>query len=190
MSLDMPLQRRIRRIAEPVAERLGLEVVAVELYGGRGASVLRISLDKPGGVGIDECARFSRALSPVLDVEDPIRVAYTLEVSSPGMERPLQRARDFARFRGCSVRVRLAGMDGRRWLKGTIGGVAEPADGAQPAGQAGGEDVERAEITLVTAEGPRMFGIGEVERACLELTMEQFNRMGQGLPPVPEQEAS
>ena len=184
MSLDMPLQRRIRRIAEPVAERLGLEVVAVELYGGRGASVLRISLDKPGGVGIDECARFSRALSPVLDVEDPIRVAYTLEVSSPGMERPLQRAGDFVRFRGCSVRVRLAGMDGRRWLKGTIGGVAEPAGGA------GGEDVERAEITLVTAEGPRVFGIGEVERACLELTMEQFNRMGQGLPPVPEQEAS
>ena len=177
-SLNRPLPHRIRALAEPVAERLGLDLVAVEVFGGRGVLMVRLSIDKVGGVGIDECTHFSRALSPVLDVEDPIIVAYTLEVSSPGMERPLQRASDFRRFQGCQIRVRLAGMDGRRWLKGKIQSVTDQSASA-------GE-----EVILQSTEGPRVFSVEEVERAYLELTMEQFTRMGQGLPPVPEEESS
>jgi len=158
-------------LAEPVAERLGLELTAVEVYGGRTRRALvRLSVDKPGGAGIQDCARFSRGVGPLLDVEDLIVAAYDLEVSTPGMEPPLQREKDFLKYAGCTARVRLFGMDSRKWIKGTLGRVAD--------GQA----------TVNTVEGPRTFAIVDIDRANVELNAEQFARMGEGLPPNPEGE--
>ena len=91
----------------PVAQDLGLELVGVEFSPGSRA-VVRVFIDRePGGVTVDDCADMSRAISALLDVEDPVPGQYTLEVSSPGFDRPLFRLADFARFAGQPARVRL-----------------------------------------------------------------------------------
>jgi ribosome maturation factor RimP len=100
-----PTVEAVRRLAEPVAAALGLEVIDIEYRREGGGWVLRLFIDKPGGVSLDDCTAMSRELSPVLDVEDPIEHAYHLEVSSPGATRPLKTDRDLERFRGCRVRV-------------------------------------------------------------------------------------
>lgn len=165
------LRDRLRAIAEPTVERLGLELTAVEVYGGKTRRALvRLSVDRVGGVGIGDCARVSRAISPLLDVEDVIASSYDLEVSSPGTEPPLQREKDFRKYAGCQVRVRLFGMDSRKWIKGTLGRVAD------------------GQVTVQTVEGPREFFVADVDRANVELTAEQFARMGEGLPPIQEGE--
>lgn len=165
------LREKLRSVTGPVVERLGYELVAVELYGGRSRkALLRLSIDRPGGIGIEDCARVSRAVSPALDVEDAIISAYDLEVSSPGTEPPLQREQEWKRFFGCTVRARLFGMESRRWIRGRIGPCAD--------GMA----------VVETAEGPRSFALADVDRANVELNAEQFARMGQGLPPVSEGE--
>lgn len=100
-----PTVEAVHRLAEPVAAALGLEVVDIEYRREGGGWVLRLFIDKPGGVTLDDCAALSRDLSPVLDVEDLIDHAYHLEVSSPGVTRPLRTDRDLERFRGRRVRV-------------------------------------------------------------------------------------
>ena len=91
----------IREIAGRVATAQGLEVVEVEMRGGGKARTLRITIDKPEGVTHEDCANVSREVSTILDVEDAIPgAAYTLEVSSPGLDRKLSRAEDFQRFTG------------------------------------------------------------------------------------------
>lgn len=161
---------RLRGLAEPVAERFGCELVAVELLGGpagRGR-ILRVSIDKVGGVGIDECTRVSRALSPALDAEDLIPGAYDLEVSTPGQERPLQREKDFAYFAGCDVRIKLWGMDSRRRLKGRLLGV------------------EGGLVTVENEQGRHTLPLEDIERANLVLSLDQYARLGQGLHPTTE----
>ncbi len=165
------LRVRLRSVTEPVVERLGYELAAVEVYGGTSRKILvRLTIDRMGGVGIADCARVSRAVSPVLDVEDVVVSAYELEVSSPGTEPPLQREKEWKRFFGCLARARLFGMESRRWIRGRIGPCAD--------GMA----------VIETSEGPRSFAIADVDRANVELNAEQFARMGQGLPPVSEGE--
>src|SRR5439155_26350574 len=83
---------KVRQLAGPLAAQEGLELVDVEIGGGGGRQTLRLFVDKEGGVTLDDCTAVSRAVSPALDVEDPIARAYDLEVSSPGRERPLRRA--------------------------------------------------------------------------------------------------
>lgn len=100
-----PTVEAVHRLAEPVAAALGLEVIDIEYRREGGGWVLRLFIDKPGGVSLDDCTAFSRDLSPVLDVEDPIDHAYSLEVSSPGATRPLKTDRDLERFRGRRIRV-------------------------------------------------------------------------------------
>ncbi len=95
----------VRGLAEPIAADFGMEVVEVEFQRESGGWVLRVYLDKPGGVSLDDCATMSRELSAVLDVEDPIDHPYHLEASSPGATRPLRTDRDLERFRGRRVRV-------------------------------------------------------------------------------------
>src|SRR5688572_19785348 len=107
MSTRDSLITELRRILEPVVEREGFDLVAVEVLGSTGRALLRVSIDKPGGITVDHCARMSRAISPVLDVEDPFPGAYELEVSSPGMERPIQRPQDFERFVGFKAKIKL-----------------------------------------------------------------------------------
>jgi ribosome maturation factor RimP len=97
---------RITEIAEPLAASLGLELVEIEYKREGRAMVLRIYVDRQGGVMLDDCTKVSRELSEILDVEDFIRGHYTLEVSSPGLNRPLTRESDYERYKGRLVKVR------------------------------------------------------------------------------------
>ena len=97
---------KVRRIAAPLATQEGLELVDVELGGPGGRQTLRLFIDKVSGVSLDDCTAISRAVSAALDVEDPIDGAYDLEVSSPGLDRPLKTAEHFQKFSGKRVRVK------------------------------------------------------------------------------------
>ena len=108
---------------EPVVTALGCELWGIEFTSGRG-STLRIFIEKDGGVQLEDCERVSRQVSSVLDVEDPISSEYILEVSSPGMDRPLYTLDQFSRFAGETVTARLkVPYEGRRKYKGLLVGV-------------------------------------------------------------------
>jgi ribosome maturation factor RimP len=112
---------KLTEVVASAIEPLGYELVGVEYVSQGRHSVLRVYLDQPGGITLDDCERASRQLSAVLDVNDPIKGHYTLEVSSPGLDRPLFTASQFAQFIGHQVRVRLrVPVDGHRKLKAVI----------------------------------------------------------------------
>ena len=96
---------RVQQIAERVAASSGLELVEVEFRGGGKSRMLRIFIDKPGGVTHEDCANLSREVSTILDVEDVVPGSYLLEVSSPGLDRKLSRPADFERFTGSRVKI-------------------------------------------------------------------------------------
>ena len=117
------LERRIESIVEPTITGMGYELVRVSM-GGRGT--LQVMIDRADGapIGVEDCATLSRALSAVLDVEDPIPTSYALEVSSPGIDRPLVRPKDYMRWAGHKARLETAApIDGRRRFKGTLLGI-------------------------------------------------------------------
>jgi ribosome maturation factor RimP len=115
----------LRALIEPAVRVLGFELVGVEFFHGKSA-VLRLYIDHPNGVSVDDCQAVSYQVSGILDVEDPIRGQYSLEVSSPGLDRPLFHERDFERFRGCEVDVRLVTpLNGRRRFRGVLGGLQD-----------------------------------------------------------------
>ncbi|TCM82053.1 ribosome maturation factor RimP [Rhodovulum steppense] len=118
------MDRRLAGILTPVIEGLGFELVRIRLMGGN-TKTLQIMAERPeGGIEVDECARISTAVSAVLDVEDPLEDAYTLEVSSPGIDRPLTRLKDFAVWEGHEAKIETTEMiDGRRRFKGVLAGV-------------------------------------------------------------------
>ena len=111
---------KIREMAERVATSEGLALVDVELKGGRSNALLRVYIDKPGGVSHADCALVSEQLSAMLDVEDPFPGRYMLEVSSPGLDRELTKPSDFEHFAGRRARVvlREAGGESKRFWKG------------------------------------------------------------------------
>jgi len=120
------IDQRLAGIVGPVIEGLGFELIRIRLMGGGGkARVLQIMADRPeGGISVDDCGDISTAVSAVLDVEDPIEENYTLEVSSPGIDRPLTRLKDFEIWKGWEARVETSEMiDGRRRFKGGLMGV-------------------------------------------------------------------
>jgi len=113
-------------LLEPLVVQLGFELVDVEVNAGRSSGLLRLYLDSPGGVGVDDCERVSREVSALLDVHDPMPGRFTLEVSSPGVDRLLRTAAHFARFRGERVKVELlAARDGRRRYTGRLVAVTD-----------------------------------------------------------------
>jgi ribosome maturation factor RimP len=118
------LAARIALIAEPVIESLGFRLVRVRVYGAEGCTV-QIMAERPDGtLTIDECEDLSRALSPVLDVADPMDRAYRLEISSPGMDRPLVRKSDFERYNGHLAKIEMAvPAEGRKRFRGILKGV-------------------------------------------------------------------
>jgi ribosome maturation factor RimP len=120
-----PLQ--IGDMLEPGIRSLGYELVGVEYQsGGRGGGLLRVYIDSADGITADDCQKVSYQVSGVLDVEDPIPGHYTLEVSSPGLDRMLFRPEDFERFAGQLVRLRAASpIDGRRNFKGRLVGLRD-----------------------------------------------------------------
>ncbi len=118
------IDRRLAEIITPVIEDLGYELVRIRLMSGK-QTTLQIMADKPdGGIEVDDCAEISNAVSATLDVEDPILDAYTLEVSSPGIDRPLTRLKDFETFEGYEAKIETAELiDGRRRFKGELAGI-------------------------------------------------------------------
>src|ERR1700752_3924962 len=119
MAVDLD---QIHAIVERVAASSGLEVVEIELRGGGKSRMLRIFIDKPGGVTHEDCASLSREVSTIFDVEDAMPGgAYTLEVSSPGLDRKLIRAADFERFQGSRVKLTTKEpVDGNRHFEGRL----------------------------------------------------------------------
>jgi ribosome maturation factor RimP len=144
---------KVQAIAERVASSEKLEVVDVQLLGGGAHRVLRVFIDKPEGVSLGDCELVSQQVGTILDVEDVIPGGrYTLEVSSPGVERKLSRPADFERFMGQKIRVILREPldDRRQW----IGKLASFADGI---------------ITLEPVSGPTVqFPLAQVEKANLK----------------------
>jgi ribosome maturation factor RimP len=115
------LRERLIALIEPVVERLGYELAELELSSGRAHAVLRLFIDCAAGVTVDDCARVSREVSALLDLEDPIPTGYTLEVSSPGFDRVLRTRAHFGRFVGSRVFVELKEpRAGRRRYTGTL----------------------------------------------------------------------
>jgi ribosome maturation factor RimP len=118
------LAARIAAIVEPVLEQLNFRLVRVRISGLAGCTVQIMAERADGSMMIEDCELVSRALSPVLDVEDPIERAYRLEISSPGIDRPLVRRSDFERFAGNVIKVEMAvAIDGRRRFRGTLVGT-------------------------------------------------------------------
>jgi len=145
----------IEQFLQPVVESAGYEWVGGEFRAGPNG-LLRIYIDSPEGITLDDCQRVSDALSGVLDVEDPFPGQYRLEVSSPGLERPLFRQADFERFVGHPVQVRLnRPIDMRRRLDGVI------------------ETVENNVITVTVDGEPIRFGWADVSRANLAFDFDQ-----------------
>jgi|SRR5215472_13701424 len=138
MAVDLD---HVRAIAERVAASLGLEVVEIELRGGGKSRMLRIFIDKPGGVTHEDCASLSREVSTILDVEDAVPGgSYVLEVSSPGLDRRLHRPADFERFQGSRVKLTTKDpVNGNRHFEGRL------------------EHFESGRLTLDLAEARRKF---------------------------------
>ena len=115
---------RVAAIAAPVFAGMGYRIVRVRVSGSFGSTV-QIMAERPDGtMSIEDCEAASRALSPVLDAEDPIERAYRLEVSSPGIDRPLVRRSDFERYAGHEVKIEMTfGVDGRKRFRGVLLGV-------------------------------------------------------------------
>jgi len=134
------LDKRLADIVTPVIEDMGFELVRLRLMSGKVAT-LQIMADKPeGGIEVDDCARISTELSAVLDVEDPIVDEYTLEVSSPGIDRPLTRLKDFDAWADYEARLETEELiDGQRRFKGFVRGTE--GDEVLVEIEQGGEDV-------------------------------------------------
>ncbi len=115
----------VEELAQPIVEALSFELVDVEFIKEGSYWYLRVYIDKPGGIGIDDCQAVSEQLSDILDEKDPIKQSYILEVSSPG-ERPLKRERDYVRFRGEAVEVKLyQPLNGKKVYEGELLGLVE-----------------------------------------------------------------
>ena len=146
----MQLQQTLTELVRPLVEDLGYEFVGIEYVPGRNA-VLRVYIDKPApGVDLDDCEFVSGELAALLDVEDPIRGHYNLEISSPGVARPLFTEEQFERFIGATVKIRLERMiDGRRKLKGRLLAV------------------ESGEVEVEVDGEPRRYRFDDIARANL-----------------------
>jgi ribosome maturation factor RimP len=133
MARDADIVELVRTIAAGVAATLGLEIFDVQFRREAGGMVLRVQVDRPGpaataedSVSVEDCAKVSRDLSAVLDVEDAVPSAYILEVSSPGLDRPLRKAEDYQRFAGRRAKVVMRGsIDGQGFFKGRLAGLEE-----------------------------------------------------------------
>jgi ribosome maturation factor RimP len=118
------IEARVARIVEPVARSLGYRLVRVKFSSLNGATLQIMAERADGSMSVDDCEKLSRDVSPALDVEDPIDAAYNLEISSPGIDRPLVRRSDFEKWNGHEAKIELAvPRDGRKRFKGTLAGL-------------------------------------------------------------------
>ncbi len=113
--------KEIERLIEPVLAEMGIELVDMEYHSGQGRRVLRIYADRPTGINLDDCAMVSREIGNLLDVKDLLQRHYVLEVSSPGLNRPLKREKDFLRAIGQKIKVKTAvPLKGRKNFSGVL----------------------------------------------------------------------
>ncbi len=162
-------------MSEPLARELGLEIVRIRIMGGN-RPLLQIMIEKAGGAptDVEDCATFSRNLSPVLEAEDPISEAYRLEVSTPGIDRPLTRTGDFGRWTGHLVKIELTmPLDGRRRFQGIIT-----------------REDEAGVAVLLDDESELVAQVHEMSKASLVLTDELIDAAASDgtLPPQPGDE--
>lgn len=148
----MTAVENLTALLEPVVEGLGYELVGVEYHPSGRQGLLRIYIDHAEGIGVDDCARVSHQVSGVLDVEDPLPGEYLLEVSSPGLDRPVFKPADYQRFAGERIRLRLRGLvEGRRKYRGRLVGL-------------------RDECVVIDESGTEVaVPLAEIDRANLEL---------------------
>jgi ribosome maturation factor RimP len=157
--VEQGIAARLATIAEPVLAGLGFRLVRVRISGLSGCTIQIMAERADGTMTIDDCETISRALSPVLDVADPVEDAYRLEISSPGIDRPLVRRSDFKRFAGHQIKVEMAiSTEGRRRFRGVLLGAHGDAAHVRRDDAAAGE---AAEVLLP---------IGEMTEARLVLT--------------------
>ncbi len=154
------IAREVSELVEPVLEDLGYELVDAEYLSRQGRWVLMLFIDRPGGVTIEDCARVSREIGDLIDVEDIIEHEYVLEVSSPGLDRPLTKTEHFARAVGSRIKVRTSlPLDGRRNFTGRLARVEDGAIALQLDG--GGEvslpfdQVKKANLIYEFQQGER-----------------------------------
>jgi ribosome maturation factor RimP len=144
------LTERVRSLAEPVLARHGAELVELAVKRGR-TQLVRIVADRSGGIDLDTCARVSEELSRMLDADDPIAGRYTLEVSSPGLDRPLRTPADFRRVIGSRVRMVLGAEQQGKQHEGTL------------------EEVGEDRVRVSTSDGPIEVPLGEIAKAKVVL---------------------
>lgn len=139
---------RLAALIRPTVEALGFDLVRVRLSGGRARPTLQVMAERPdGGMSGADCAELSRALAALLDVEDPISGAYELEVSSPGLDRPLTRRQDFVRFEGREAKLELVRpRDGRKRFRGRLMGLKDGEVLLETTGQGPEPVIEKLEI--------------------------------------------
>ena len=163
MGEESSVEGRVREIASRAATERGLELVHAEVAGGARAPIVRVFIDKPGGVTHEDCSEVSRHMGTVLDVEDFISDAYTLEVSSPGLERGLYSLADYERFAGRLARAKTRGaIGGQRNFRGRIAGIE-------------GEEILFDDRT----SGPARIPFGEIAKANLEIDVEEEFRVAE-----------
>ena len=153
----MTIEREVEDLLSPSLDALGFEVVRVRLMGGGDRRTVQIMIDRidERPISVDDCALASRQLSAVLDVEDPISGTYVLEVSSPGIDRPLTKERDFVRFAGFEAKVELErAQEGQKRFRGRVLGC------------------EDGVVTLMTEKGEAALPVGGIAAAKLVLTDE------------------
>ncbi len=145
------VQKKLYELLAPTIEGLGYEAVGVEYIPQGKHSLLRLYIDQEAGVALEDCEKVSRQVSLFLDVEDPIRNEYSLEVSSPGLDRPLFLKEHFERFSGREITLRLsAPLEGRRKFKGMLKGVVNEQIVLEVDGQS--QDQEAVLISLAQIE--------------------------------------
>jgi len=146
-----PLEQRVMGLLEPTVSTLGYELLGVEYLAQGKHSHLRLYIDSPAGIGLEDCETVSHQVSGLLDVEDPIQGQYSLEVSSPGLDRPLFQTEHFSRFVGQKVKLRLhRPYDGQRNFHGRI------------------TSVENGQIYISVEDGGQLaLSIDEIEKANL-----------------------
>jgi ribosome maturation factor RimP len=141
---------KLIKLVEPLVEQLGFELADLELRTGGRDGILRIFIDKADGIGIEDCEEVSRRVSAIFDVEDPVQSDYTLEVSSPGLDRTLTKLAHFQRFMGQDVKVKLRfPLEGRRNYRGALKAADEDKIEVEV-------DGESLSLPLATIESARL----------------------------------
>jgi len=152
--MAMDAAEKIKAVIEPTVEASGFELVRVTFGGGGGRPTLQVMAERADGtMSVDDCAGLSRELSAVLDVENPVESEYVLEVSSPGIDRPLTRRKDFERWAGFEAKLELAApVDGRKRFKGRLKGL------------------EGETVIMALQEGDVRLPLADVQRAKLVMS--------------------